>query len=44
MGIIKHSFSFSPGVMEKLYEYYTHFVTAENIGKNFSIPAGHAQV
>ena len=30
--------------MDKLYDYYSHFVKAENIGKQFSIPAGHGQV
>jgi hypothetical protein len=32
------------GVMEKLEEYYSSFVKSENIGRNFSIPAGHGQV
>ena len=38
------SLSVSEGVMEKLYEYYTHFVSTENIGRNFTIPAAHSQV
>jgi hypothetical protein len=32
------------GVMEKLEEYYSSFVKSENIGRNFSIPAGHGQL
>lgn len=30
--------------MNKLEDYYYHFVKAENIGKMFSISAGHGQV
>jgi predicted esterase len=33
-----------PGVMEKLRDYYSNFVESGNIGRIFSIPAGHGQL
>jgi hypothetical protein len=33
-----------PGVMEKLMEYYRHFVNSENIQAKFDIPSEHAMV
>ena len=34
----------NPGVMKKLTEYYSHFVTGGNIATMFSIPAEHSMV
>ena len=30
--------------MDKLYNFYSAFVAADNLGKNYSLPAAHAQV
>ena len=30
--------------MDKLYDFYSAFVKADNLAKNYSIPAAHAQV
>ena len=36
--------SISLGAMDKLYDFYSAFVSDGNLGKNFTIPAQHAQV
>ena len=36
--------TYFPEVMDKLYDFYGAFVSKSNIGKNYTIPAQHAQV
>jgi hypothetical protein len=33
-----------PEVMEKVYEFYSVFVSADNLGRNYSVPGAHGQL